>query len=92
MSIDNLTEARKVAEERISQIAKLAGGDFIIIKSIEVPEGWIFFYNSREYVETKDDMFALIGNGPVFVNRLGSVEELTSALPWKDALQKLRET
>ncbi len=32
--------------------------------------GWVFFYNSRRYRETKKMAFALAGNGPVVVDRV----------------------
>jgi Immunity protein 35 len=42
--------------------------------------GWVFFYNSKRYRETKKVMFALAGNGPVVVDRIsGTVTMLGSA-------------
>ncbi len=42
--------------------------------------GWVFFYNSKRYLETKKILFALAGNGPVFVGKdSGEVTMLGSA-------------
>ncbi|WP_324726109.1 YrhB domain-containing protein [Actomonas aquatica] len=42
--------------------------------------GWVFFYNSRRYLETKKISFALAGNGPVVVDGAsGTVTILGSA-------------
>ncbi len=42
--------------------------------------GWVFFYNSRRYRETKKVSFALAGNGPVVVDGVsGAVTFLASA-------------
>jgi hypothetical protein len=37
--------------------------------TIEKPYGWVFFYNTKKYLETKQVRYALAGNGPVIVNK-----------------------
>ena len=37
--------------------------------TIEKPYGWVFFYNSKEFVETGEFRYRLAGNGPVIVNK-----------------------
>jgi Immunity protein 35 len=37
--------------------------------TIEKPYGWVFFFNSKTYLETEDYRYALAGNGPVIVNK-----------------------
>ena len=46
---------------------------------IRKPYGWIFFYNSRRYLETRSPLLALAGNGPVVVERHGQLHQLGSA-------------
>lgn len=48
-----------------------AGQSWIVLEkdTIETPFAWIFFYNSKEYVETGNVIHRLAGNGPVFVNK-----------------------
>lgn len=44
---------------------------FVVVEeeTIEKPYGWIFFYNSKKYIESGQIRFALAGNGPVIVNK-----------------------
>lgn len=37
--------------------------------TIEKEWGWVFYYNSREFSETRDPMMGLVGNAPYIVNR-----------------------
>ncbi len=38
-------------------------------KTLEKPFGWVFFYNSKQFIETNNIIFRLAGNGPIFVNK-----------------------
>ena len=43
--------------------------------TIERPFSWVFFYNTKRYLETGDYRYQLAGNGPVMVNKHdGSIE------------------
>ena len=44
---------------------------FAIVESatLEKSFGWVFFYNSKRFIETKDFIFQLAGNGPIFINK-----------------------
>jgi hypothetical protein len=44
------------------------------------PYGWVFFYQSRRYLDTGDFRHQLVGNGPVVVCDDGTVHPLGSAL------------
>lgn len=66
---------REKAQEVVGQkLRELSPPDdiFIIVDAgtIEKPYGWIFFYNSKKYLDTGEIRHALAGNGPVIVNRL----------------------
>jgi hypothetical protein len=78
--------AKELAEEAVAAL----GDEFALIsdKTIEVSGGWIFFYNSREFIETGNPISALAGNGPIFVDRTGAVRHLPSALPWDEAIKR----
>lgn len=42
------------------------------LEIVEVQEhdfGWLYFYNSKEFVESGDFICSLVGNAPVIVNR-----------------------
>src|SRR5262245_17983392 len=38
-------------------------------KFVEFDEGWLFYFASRKYLETRDLQYRLIGAGPVIVGR-----------------------
>lgn len=47
-------------------------GDRLVVvdeRTIEREFGWIFFYDAEKYLKTKQPIYAIAGNGPVFVNR-----------------------
>ncbi len=50
---------------------------FVVVEkhTIEKPFGWVFFYNSRKFLDTGIAEYHLAGNGPVIVNKIsGAVE------------------
>ena len=60
-----------VARSFISSLKVKGGNDLILVegKTIEKPFGWVFFYNSKKFLETKDIMYAVLGNAPLIVAR-----------------------
>ncbi|MGH8080531.1 MAG: YrhB domain-containing protein [Lysobacter sp.] len=91
MSTLNLESARSLARARIEELAQAAGDEFQILHdpTEEIEIGWIFFYNTTEFVQTKNFSSALAGNGPILVTRAGAVHELPSAIPWRDAVNEI---
>jgi len=54
----------------------------LVEHTIERPFGWVFFYNTRRFVETGDHRFGLVGNAPFIVDRRdGSVHPTTTSRP-----------
>ena len=50
--------------------------------------GWVFFFNSRRYVETRDLSYALAGNGPLIVDRRdGSIYQISTAYAREDSIR-----
>ena len=39
--------------------------------------GWIFFYNTKKYIETRDNNYLLVGNSPIIINRKTGQIEVT---------------
>jgi hypothetical protein len=54
---------------------------------MQKPYGWIFFYNSPEFVHRGDRRACLSGNGPVVVNRFDGKLTLLSSANWTGALK-----
>jgi hypothetical protein len=51
--------------------SELLDGDVPVVvdsATIEKPWGWVFFYESRRFLETGDDSSRLLGNAPIIVN------------------------
>jgi hypothetical protein len=80
-----------------SHIAKLMGDenscDIVDALTIDSPSGWMFFYQSRRYLETQDPSDALAGNAPLIVDRLtGKVTETGTAHPAEEYLAQYEVT
>ncbi len=65
--------------------------DHIILEEhgIEKDYGWVFFYQSKRFVETGDMNFALVGNCPILVEKeTGRVVELPTHTSVEEGLRK----
>ena len=71
-------KAKELAMTRILEL-KHVGYEPVIVdeETIERDFGWVFFWTSREYIETQDYRFLLAGNCPIIVNRFDSSTHLT---------------
>lgn len=81
--IDSNT-AKHLVEQRISAYDpyREEGIDLAIAVIEERDYGWIFFLQSRQFLETQDDHYYLYGCGPIIVDKEdGSLHRLTVA--WK---------
>lgn len=87
----NLLEAQKIAEKHLQSLQSSCPVeiDFNYEITEEFPVGFVFYYNSKEYWDTKDLAKSLAGNGPLLVKR-GSGELIT--LPSNQGVRRsLRE-
>jgi len=58
----------------------LPDGDVCVVvddATIEEPWGWVFFYQSRRFLETGDNSSRLAGNAPIIVNARTGVATVT---------------
>lgn len=69
----DLDKARElVAKQVCVRPDWLPSEDEIVIldsETIERPWGWVFFYTSKLWFETREIRYALAGNSPLFVER-----------------------
>lgn len=82
------SDAMELVSKRLKEMAP-PNIQLVVIdeKTIERPFGWIFFYNSKKYVETGSIIHRLGGNGPVFVNKsTASIEFFGSTPPFEEVL------
>lgn len=76
--------AVEIAESHLCELAKQCGDELLLLKeqTDEHKFGWVFFYNSRAFVETADPMDALAGNAPFIVERgSGAIRETGTYRP-----------
>lgn len=83
----NFSQAIDVAKDLVSSFGKEAGFDFMISEdqTIEGELGWMFFYNTVDYIRYGRTSDALTGNGPIIVFRDGRVQEVPSYISTEDA-------
>ena len=77
-------QATESVKNELRRRCQIPGDSYVIVEkfTIEKHFGWVFFYNSKRYLETGNISDAIAGNGPVFVNRLnGRVEFCGSHKP-----------
>jgi hypothetical protein len=75
-----LEQARELAEQ--AMVAAFPNKDVVLQpeKTEVKPFGWVFYYNSRDYVESGDFLASIPGNGPILVdNEEGTVQLLSSS-------------
>ena len=69
----SLNQAKKIALNKITyKGAKLRENPPMLIEeSIEEYEwGWLFYYDSKAFIETKDENLSYTGNAPVLVDKV----------------------
>ena len=92
MDTITLEAALEIARREIDLLAAAAGGgtfELLPEATMDVGRGWLFFYNSSEFVRSGNPSDQLAGNGPVFVMRDGRVHRLPSWVSWEQALKQI---
>jgi hypothetical protein len=76
-------EAAAVAERHLNRAVTDPRDELVVLTESAVgkPYGWVFFYQTRMFLETGDHDYLLAGNGPVVVKHDGTVHTLGSARP-----------
>ena len=77
------SRARSAAEEYLRTIPF---GEEVALaeEAIERPWGWVLRYNTKAFLETHDPNTAIVGAGPLLVERLdGNVQETASSRRWE---------
>jgi Immunity protein 35 len=85
-----MTQAEALARTRVNELARAANDRFELLEDQTRPvdAGWLFFFNSADFIRTRDPIDALAGNGPILVFKDGRVVQLSSALPIDQALMQ----
>jgi len=83
------TEAQELVSKKLQERHSLDNACVVVDKyTIEKAFGWIFFYNSKKFLETGIYRHCLFGNGPVIVNKFsGAIEFCGSGTPPEDIIK-----
>ncbi|WP_209327297.1 YrhB domain-containing protein [Pseudoalteromonas sp. PA2MD11] len=84
----NLESAYKILNCELQKLSEKAECHLVVITddTIQLEDGWLFFYNSAEFMHTGDPLDCLVGNGPIFVSSEGNVKILDSNRDWKEQI------
>lgn len=84
--------ARRLVAEHIEEGCRNADGVTPVVldgRTIEREFGWVFFYDSREFVENGEFSARMVGNAPIIVDRRdGSLHESGTALSVGDYIKE----
>ena len=59
---------------------------------IEKDLGWIFFYNSKAFAETRDPQYGVFGNAPIIVDKEdGSLHFTGTGRPFEEYVEEFRK-
>src|SRR3569832_528258 len=62
-------EARQRVMSLVEGLERFSQCSLAIVdeETITKPYGWVYFYNSRRFLETRDILYGIAGNGPLIV-------------------------
>lgn len=83
--------AFEIARREVERLASAAGDSFELLseETKDIGRGWLFFFNSSDFVRSRNPVDALAGNGPLLVLSNGQVHHLPSSVPWQEALKHI---
>ncbi len=67
----NYEQALKMALAKLSELSNSSGKEIILIndQTLTTEYGWIFFYNSKAYLETGNWKKSILGHAPFIINK-----------------------
>jgi hypothetical protein len=93
-TVIDISAARRIAEEFVQSLAQRWDIELALDDAATRNESWcwLFFYNSRAFLESGSFSDALAGNGPLAVDKgSGRVHELNAARPIDEQLAELSD-
>lgn len=86
----DLEQAQQLARNRLAEYEREGVPRLTLLDELtrELPYGWVFFYQSRGYVETGDPRQMLGGNAPLLVTHSGELYETGTAHPLESYLRE----
>ena len=90
-----LESAQDRIEEYITKLEASTGEALCVLteETIECASGWVFFFNSSEFIKTGNPKYALAGNAPILVDKsTGATVPLGTAYPVADYIDHYTKT
>ncbi|WP_375491028.1 YrhB domain-containing protein [uncultured Jatrophihabitans sp.] len=85
-------DARKIVDVIVGARQAALGVDLVVLEPPqEFAQGWLFLYDSKDYVQTGNISSAIAGNGPIAVFSSGEVQLLGTADSVDILLRRLNE-
>ena len=87
--------AKTLVDEYLRELETSIGEELCLLAddTIESSCGWVFFFNSKEFVRTRSLKHTLVGNGPLFVDKnTGAVVQFGTAYPVDDYIDYYEKT
>ena len=93
MHVKNKDEAEKMIQDFLNKTKELNPNTESMLVNTSLTDekswGWIIYYQSQKYIETKNEKYLLAGNGPYFVNKntgemlyTGTAETVEKYIEW----------
>lgn len=89
-----IEQAKKIVSDRLERSGFSDDDSLIVLDdfTIEKPYGWIFFYDSKLYQETKETRYIIAGNSPIIVDKkTGEQTSYASAYGLERMLQEYED-
>lgn len=88
-----MNKAKSLALESVSKLTGRTRDELLVIDELTQCRriGWIFFYESRRYLETGDVSAAIGKTGPVVVSHKGQVHLLAGDRPAEEVLRDFEQ-
>lgn len=85
-----LDSAKEIARHYVASLKVAPGVELVLVDqaTIQKPFGWVFFYNSKKFLETRDFRDSVIGAPFIVDRRDGSLHPLKSAPPVQFYIEK----
>lgn len=86
----NNHEANVIANRYLRELEQQVGESLALLldDTLETEAGWVFFYNTVEFIETGDFISCLAGNSPFIVEKnVGAIHELGTGKPVEESLK-----
>jgi hypothetical protein len=82
-------QAERLAANYLDDLQGQIGMPLQVVKMLDISRGWVFFYNSKAYVELGDIGSMLAGNAPFLINAEdGSLHVFGTVEPVETYLQE----